>query len=373
MKPFDIFKPGTHVAMDGQRIEFTEADLRATADAYDPDLHEAPIVVGHPKTDDPAFGWVGALAVDGGRLRAVPRQVDADFAELVTKGRYKKVSASFYRPDAKSNPVPGVYYLRHVGFLGAQPPAVKGLGPIQFAEDDEEIIVFSEYMDRSIARVFRRLREFFIAEFGDEKAEKALPGWEVDNLQDAATRPEASPAFSEGDRPIKTQENDMAENSLAERSKQLDQREAAIAKREADFAEKEKSVTLKANAIARAECASFLDGLVREGRFPPGHKDAMAEFLCRLDDSEAIQFGEGEEGKLPARAFLMAFLKGLPKSVEFSEIARDGRKPTTRNFQAPPGYAVDSEQLELHEKAIAYQEQHPNTDYITAVRAVGGE
>ena len=59
---------------------------------------------------------------------------------MVRAGRFKKVSASFYTPDSPHNPVPGVYYLRHVGFLGAQPPAVKGLAPVpvNFAEGDTE-------------------------------------------------------------------------------------------------------------------------------------------------------------------------------------------------------------------------------------------
>ncbi|MFS2072756.1 hypothetical protein ACEN9D_28795 [Pseudomonas sp. CT11-2] len=40
--------------------------------------------------------------------------------------------------------MPGVYYLRHVGFLGAQPPAVKGLRPIELAEGEPGVIEFSE-------------------------------------------------------------------------------------------------------------------------------------------------------------------------------------------------------------------------------------
>lgn len=31
------------------------------------------------------------------------------------------------------NPKPDTYHLRHVGLLGAEPPAVKGLRPVEFA------------------------------------------------------------------------------------------------------------------------------------------------------------------------------------------------------------------------------------------------
>ena len=54
MKPLHIFKPGKHVAMSGANLNFSEADLAATVLAYDPALHEAPLVIGHPKHDAPA-------------------------------------------------------------------------------------------------------------------------------------------------------------------------------------------------------------------------------------------------------------------------------------------------------------------------------
>ncbi|MDP3715502.1 MAG: peptidase, partial [Burkholderiales bacterium] len=58
MKSLHVFKKGRQTATSGVTITFTEADLKASAEAYDPALHEAPIVIGHPKTDDPAYGWI---------------------------------------------------------------------------------------------------------------------------------------------------------------------------------------------------------------------------------------------------------------------------------------------------------------------------
>lgn len=129
-----IFRAGTHTDSRGRTLTFSVADIEATAAAYAPDVHEAPLVVGHPALDDPAYGWVESLAAtDDGVLEASPRQVDPAFAEMAADGRFKRVSASFYAPDATANPVPDVWYLRHVGFLGAHPPAVKGLRPVMFA------------------------------------------------------------------------------------------------------------------------------------------------------------------------------------------------------------------------------------------------
>ena len=79
--------------MSGAALDFSVDDLAASAAAYDPALSEAPIVVGHPVTDAPAYGWVKSLAFAGGGLEAEPDQVDPAFAEMVAAGRFKKISA----------------------------------------------------------------------------------------------------------------------------------------------------------------------------------------------------------------------------------------------------------------------------------------
>ncbi len=96
--------------------------------------------------------------------------------------------------------MPGVYYLRHVGFLGAQPPAIKGLAPVEFADDADAVTIeFGEANARTIADLFRALRDFLIAEHGQDSADKALPGFQVSWLaEDAARETEsAAPSFSE--------------------------------------------------------------------------------------------------------------------------------------------------------------------------------
>ncbi len=143
MNPLEIFAAGTHIALSGQKFTFSAADLAATAAAYDPARHEAPLVIGHPELNEPAYGWVKVLTVAGNALLAEPDQVNPEFAELVNAGRYKKISAAFFAPTAPNNPRPGVYYLRHVGFLGAAAPAVKGLRKPVFSDGGPNIVTFS--------------------------------------------------------------------------------------------------------------------------------------------------------------------------------------------------------------------------------------
>lgn len=134
MKWFAIFKAGKHTDSAGNEKEWTEADLDKIVESYDPSKHEAPIVIGHPKSNAPAFGWVEKLKRVGDTLYALPKQLANEFVEMVNKGLFKKRSISLY-PDGT---------LRHVGFLGAQPPAVKGLPDVSFNENDKSINYESE-------------------------------------------------------------------------------------------------------------------------------------------------------------------------------------------------------------------------------------
>ncbi|MCV6577434.1 MAG: phage protease [Cohaesibacter sp.] len=121
-EPIEIFRAGTHTPMGGSATEFSTGFLDEIIENYDPKLFEAPVVKGHPKTDDPAFGWVKELFRKGDRLFATIRDVEPQFAEAVTAGRYRKVSSSFWMAGSNS-PLKGKPYLRHVGVLGAASPA----------------------------------------------------------------------------------------------------------------------------------------------------------------------------------------------------------------------------------------------------------
>lgn len=188
MPAIHIFKAGTHTDMHGTKLPFTQSDLAACVKAYDPSVHEAPLVIGHPKTEDPAWGWVKSLSLNGGDLLAEPDQLDPQFAELVGNGRFKKVSASFYLPDSPNNPKPGTLYLRHVGFLGAQPPSIKGLKQVSFGEKEEGVVEFADWSDITNASLWGRLRDFLIAQFGLDETDKVLPSWQVDSLREEAYR-----------------------------------------------------------------------------------------------------------------------------------------------------------------------------------------
>lgn len=346
MKALQIFKPGKHTALDGRVLEFTEADLRASAAAYDPALHEAPIVVGHPKADAPAYGWVKSLAFDR-TLDAEPTQVDAQFAAMVNAGRFKKISASFYLPDAPENPKPGAFYLRHVGFLGAQAPAVKGLKSASFAASEKGIVEFGDWSDQTNASLWRRMRDWIISQVGLEKADAILPDYQITSLEQSAMQPDAvddgdglQAATAYAEHP--TKEQVMTEEQKAEALRLKTQKEE-LDRKSIEFAEREK--TLKANEAAQARVAivGTVDGLIKAGKILPAQKDGLVAFMAALPAGGVVEFGEGDKKvSQPAGVWLAKFLSDLPKVVEFKELgAGDGSESAELDASTLAAKAVE--------------------------------
>lgn len=369
MNKLEIFKPGRHTAMSGLALNFTEADLKATAEAYDPALYEAPLVVGHPKLSAPAYGWVKSLAF-AGTLDAEPDQVEPAFAEMVNKGHFKKISASFFLPLAKDNPKPGVYYLRHVGFLGAAAPAVKGLKSASFAGSEEGVIEFGDWTDVWQARLLRRLRDWLIGKFGSDEADKAIDPYAIEELErlvNESQKPTTGVSYSEFN-----QETTMKPDEIAAKEADVKRREAAIDTKEASFAEREQRIAATEAKARRADVTGYVDGLVSAGKLLPRDQAPLVEFMAALDEAAVIEFAEGNETKKEPRGkWLREFLGRLPQQVDYAERTKPGEGgDKTVSFAAPHGYGVDPARLELHNKALAYQSSHPSTSYDAAIAAV---
>lgn len=138
IRVFDFFKVGRHVAMNGRALEFGEPDLDQICRNYR-FQNPAPLVIGHPELDSPAFGSVEEIFHKNGSLYAVA-VCGKTLLSLVQSGRFKNRSAKF----AKDPTLPGLS-LRHIGFLGAAAPAVRGLSPLSFSSGGEsEILCFSD-------------------------------------------------------------------------------------------------------------------------------------------------------------------------------------------------------------------------------------
>ena len=139
----EIFRAGVHIDDAGNTRVFSVADVKAMAANYNPNALAAVLTIGHPADNLPDYGRVQSLsATADGLLTMRVRNVAPQLANAIKQGFFKKRSASFLPPNSGGNPAPGQWYLRHVGWLGAQAPALKGLADAKFVEANEMQCVF---------------------------------------------------------------------------------------------------------------------------------------------------------------------------------------------------------------------------------------
>ena len=366
----EVFRPGTFKPMSGDPITYTASDLRAIADAYDPDSAPAPVVVGHPDTDAPAYGWVDRFEYDAQseRLFANLHEIEPQFADLVKGGRFKKVSMAFFGPAQSHNPVPGTWYPKHVGFLGAAAPAVSGLKNARFAAGDPVVFTaaFGDPAARETASILRALREFIIDQFSLEDANMALPPSRIEWLDMLGAEPPPATTYAEGAQPPVPNPPQTQEETKAVTT----QPDPAFAAREAEITRREEALAQREAAARHSENAAFAESLVQEGQLVPALRDKVVAVLDALPDQASVSFAEGGD-KLPLASAVRDILSALPKVVQFGALdLPPGPGSETAAKFAADGKPVDAAALETHNKALEYQRQHAGTGYIDAVRAV---
>lgn len=316
-EPIEICRAGTFTSVQGTTVTFTEADLAGMASSYDRADEPAPLVTGHPGLDAPAYGWVAGLAIHDGKLVATPEDVEPSFAEAVAAKRYRRVSPEFYPPAHPSNPRPGNWYLKHVGFLGAAAPAIRGLRPVSFSEAQVDGAVTIDLDPKELTM--------------STEAETA--------------------AFAEREAAVTTAEAELAT------------REAAVKARE-DASEK------AARDAVHNGNVSFAEGMVTGGKLAPAGKDQLVLVMDTLAASAVVSFGEAGATVAPLDAF-KELLNAAQPIISFSEAAAaTDKQVSVVSFAAPAGHTVDAASLELHGKALAYQADHSGVAYLDAVRAV---
>lgn len=347
-KLLHIFKAGAHTDTAGTRRAFTEADVAQIAAGYSPAAHEAPLVVGHPALDAPAYGWAERLIARGRDLFAVPRQVNAAFAEAVNAGAYKKISAAFYQPHDPNNPRPGQWYLRHVGFLGAQPPGVKGLASPAFAEGDTaDAAVTIAAVDATA--------------FAEGDASAAAPEAPTPASAPETPAPAAAPAPESTTPDPEEKENPVSKEELAALQAANEALQAQI---NALTAEKQAA----AQAARTQEHAAFAEKVIAEGRVAEADKARIVAIADAIHPVAApVMFGEGEKQTTLYDEF-KAFVESLQPKVAFGEFATKAAAaaavPAVQYAEGAPQDAVD-----MDTRVRAYMAEN-KVDYSAAFAAL---
>jgi len=342
----EIFNGGTQIDSNG--IEHNGDTIIAQAiETFKPSYHEPPLVAGHPKDNSPAFGWVSDLKEKGGKLLAKFKDVVPDFSQSVEQGMYKKRSASFY-PDGR---------LRHVGFLGAIPPAVKGLADLSFSDDDKVLVFeFSEtdpWTWETVGGIFRKIRDYFIEKEGKEKANSIISNWDVEYIREQAknnNKEEVDMKFAEFLEAFKfwkkieggsdvdlppggglVQTGLKPVSTFSEADVEQAKKAAVAAEREkldAEFAEKGAQVRRKAS---EKEIKDLCDTLVASGKIPPSWVDlGLVSFMQSLDAEKEISFSENN--KKSSTEWFRDYLEGFSKSKIFEELAKKEKAGDSAEF-----------------------------------------
>lgn len=299
-----VLRAGTFPASPAD-ITLTEADLRAIALSYRPDQYRAPVVVGHPEKDHPAYGWGLSLAVRADGLWA-DVEITPELAESVRAGHYGAVSVSLWPPGHPASPQPAGWSLKHIGFLGAVPPAVKGLVPLSFSAAAETGAVSVDIH-----------LEYTMSEQPDAAAQAA-------------------------------------------RAAELQQQAATLAEREQRIAARELE-------MRRAGWRADITTHVQAGRVLPAEVDGLVALMERLDGS-VVTLAEAEQpaGAL-LTGFLERLPARVDLSERTPATAADLVQP---QLSIPSGYSLAEDGLRLRAAALAYQGTHPGIDFVAAVRAV---
>lgn len=349
----DVFRTGRHTDSRGYTDDYSEADLDSWA-AHAAHADPAPAVYGHPENDAPAYGWVSGVRRVGDRLQVRFRDLAQEFRDSLESGAYAGRSIALMGCPCGHGAT-----LRHVGFLGAARPAVAGLAPTQFTAEPDRVIDLPEFAAagdegmsvrlamRTMARMWRAMREHLIDKFDVATADAVAPDYEIGQVQDAGHLPADAgvrmaatagrepggdePAPGAGDTPPKTiagkttftggttmtgDELAKAEEELAKGRAELDRREAQFAAREAEAVRDEH----------RRKWAAKIQEHVQAGRVLPAESAEMAAFASALP-REVVAFAapDGSARQVSPSDWFEAFLAGLPtRGPDLKEYASGG-------------------------------------------------
>lgn len=280
----EAFSVGKHTSENGDTNTYTIDDLNNIADKYEKNKgsNPAPVVIGHPEMDSPAYGWIKGAKVKADKLVLKLGELNKDFVDALKTGAYKTRSIAMYADGM----------IKHLGFLGAYKPAIKGLAPFSFKENNQTILIYN-FTEENMA---------------DEKT--------VNDLQKKVAWYEKIFAW------LKTSDN-FAEPPVEKPAEIPSQPAVNFAEFEAMKAENE---ALK-NTIAEIEkkktekppedMRAFCESLVKEGLLRPVDVDIEVQNLELRQTSDKVkQFAEGEISSVDK---YKEVLRKRPKIVTFGE------------------------------------------------------
>ncbi len=357
-----IFKAGTHTDASGKDKTWTTGELDQIVNNYNQkgdDWKEAPLVIGHPKHDAPAYGWIAELKRHGIYLMAKFKDVSPELVKAIREGKYRYVSASF-RPNLT---------LRHVGVLGGATPAVAGLAILtNYFSEDKEIMeyqvdfaeikeVIKEFDQKSVAPPVDQtegtqniddlpgnspdeMENNNMSEEKESKEKKAPPGTGTESVE---TKTDTGTGTGTGNEKPVTGTDGGDGSDYSEMMAEIAALRNEVNQMKAD----------KVNSTA----SDFVEKLAEKGVVLPKDRNGMIAFVKHLQGLGNMNFAEGdnEVEKSPIE-FFSDFCEGLTPRIPLNRLARGSRSSTTNTdevyeFAESKNLNVDDDEVEIAERA----------------------
>lgn len=379
---FGTFETGLQTDSAGVAKEFSEADLDSIVANFNAE-DGVPVVIGHPKTNSPAYGWIGGVRRVGNKLQVKGREFSQNFRRWVADGHWRLRSVRI-QPDGK-----GGYRLVHVGFLGGTPPAIEGLGHVYEAPAGEFFdfaLRPDAYTPSLLRRALQGLRDVLVEQFNIPTADRVVTQGDIDALgehardvqqqalQQMADEADASPiaAPSAFNAPANPTKQNKGGTQVA------DDNSAALDAAQAENERLKQQLAAAQRAGRAGAFAAEVNDAVTAHKLTPASAQGLADFMAALDTEQQMDFsaGDGKTAKQTLSQFFSAWLKSLPENPSLKKLGEeaaasaDDDDAPAHSYSAPRGAHVNAEKVVLRDRALAFQRAHPGTAFIDAVQAV---
>lgn len=387
----EIFRAGKQIDSSGNSKEWTEKDLDTIVSKFnetDKDgnrINTVPATLGHPTDDAPAWGWFTKMFREGKSLFAELGEQTDELALMLKKKMFKNRSIAL-RADLSP---------RHVAFLGAAAPAVKGLEALSFTDPSQFIIKGIKYLtfaDKSedltfgaeieftedsfkfgmIGDLFQKMRDLIIADKGLEKADDMIQQWRIDSI-----KREPSPPIQDfiehkkpGQKPTKkgvtmpTLEETQAELATANETITAFEAEKVTfsesdTKKDAEIKGLKDKIEATEKETLENQYSEIVDKAIAGKHILPANRENHINMLRVLHGQEAIDFTEGDKTvkKTPFQAYKES-IENSDISGMFNEFATKGATPEAEK------------QTKLDNAINTFMEKNEGSTYGDATRSL---
>jgi len=292
----DLFKVGTHTDSSGSSRQWSESDLKAIVDKYNnqsaENRHRAPAIAGqhHENENLAAYGWVKQLKYEGGHLYGEFEELEPEFVKMVNAGRFGTVSIALYPNQV----------LRHVAFLGAVPPALKGLKTPKFSEATGTLLTYQ--IKKQISKQFSESGKMNIDEF-------------IKALVDAMRETEGDEVASN----VRAKAEELKGNLKPNEAPKTEEPKPTFS--ETPESKRIKELELK---VFAQDNEKFFSEVIRKGKIFSKSQAPLTKILnACMDSNTKIEFSEGKQINLVDA--IKEFIQTLPEVDMFSEVATEDR------------------------------------------------